>query len=66
MRGAVAGKRIVLHGIDVDGATLRWSFDDITDTTFNWRGETSSDGGKTWRIEQEMKLRRHAEPGRAS
>lgn len=65
LRGGAEGERIVLHGEDVDGARLRWSFNNINERSFRWVGETSSDLGMTWRIEQEMQLRRMTS-GRAS
>jgi hypothetical protein len=49
----------VLLGTDVDGSALRWSFNDIKSDSLYWKGEISSDGGKTWRVEQEMHLTRH-------
>lgn len=58
LRGGTEGDRIVLLGQDGDGSMLRWSFNDIQPNSFLWRGETSADGGKTWRIEQEMILKR--------
>jgi hypothetical protein len=58
LTGDVIGERIILNGIDVDGAKLRWSFNDITQASFVWRGEISYDDGKTWRLEQEMHLHR--------
>lgn len=58
LRGGAEGQRIVLRGTDVDGAALRWSFNDIRDDRFRWLGETSADGGTTWRVEQEMQLTR--------
>lgn len=58
LQGGEQGERIVLNGVDVSGAVLRWSFNDIEPDSFLWRGETSHDGGKTWRTEQIMKLRR--------
>src|SRR5262245_503481 len=58
LKGGAQGDRIVLDGIDVTGAALRWSFNDIKPDSFLWRGETSYDGGKSWRTEQIMKLRR--------
>jgi hypothetical protein len=58
LRGGAEGERIVLQGADVDGAALRWSFNDISETGFRWLGETSADGGQRWRVEQEMQLRR--------
>lgn len=60
LKGGAAGDRIVLHGKDADGSDLRWSFNDIRPDSFFWRGETSSDGGKTWRTEQEMRLNRRS------
>ena len=59
LTGGADGDRIVLHGDDVDGARMRWSFNDIRAESFVWRGETSPDQGKTWRIELEMFLKRH-------
>jgi hypothetical protein len=58
LTGGAVGDRIVLLGQDVDGSKLRWSFNEIRADSFLWRGETSADGGKTWRIEQEMRLKR--------
>ena len=60
LKGGAVGDRIVLLGRDVNGSMLRWSFNDIQADSFLWRGETSSDGGKTWRTEQVMRLRRRA------
>lgn len=58
LTGDAVGERILLNGIDVDGAKLRWSFIDVSGTSFVWRGEISHDGGKAWRLEQEMHLHR--------
>jgi hypothetical protein len=60
LKGGGGGDRIVLQGDDVDGSLLRWSFNDILTNSFVWRGETSSDRGKSWRLEQEMFLTRRA------
>jgi hypothetical protein len=58
LRGRELQDRIVLHGVDVDGASLRWSFNNIESNSFLWRGEVSRDAGKSWRVEQIMQLRR--------
>jgi hypothetical protein len=58
LKGGAVGDRIVLEGPDVDGARLRWSFNDIHADSFLWQGATSADGGRTWRVEQEMRLKR--------
>lgn len=58
VQGGVEGDRIVLRGTDDEGATLRWSFNDIQADSFVWRGEKSRDGGKTWRLEEEHRMRR--------
>jgi hypothetical protein len=63
LHGGAEGRRIVLHGKDVDGSLLRWTFNDITEQRFRWLGETSSDQGLSWRIEQEMQLRRMSTKG---
>ena len=58
LHGGAEGSRIMLKGLDVDGSPLRWSFNEIEDNRFRWLGEISADGGSTWRVEQEMHLRR--------
>ncbi len=65
MEGGAEGERIVLRGRDPAGVELRWSFNDIAADSFVWRGETSHDGGRTWRMDEEHHLRRRA-PARAS
>jgi hypothetical protein len=58
MEGGAEGDRIVLRGRDEKGNLLRWSFNDIRSDSFVWRGETSYDGGKTWRLEEEHHMTR--------
>jgi hypothetical protein len=48
---------IVLERAD-PGQLLRWIFSDIEPATFRWRSERSGDGGRTWRLEQEVDARR--------
>lgn len=64
MEAAAEGDRIVLRGRDSKGALLRWSFNDIKNDSLVWRGESSHDGGKTWRLEEEHHLKRRP-PARA-
>ena len=49
MIGRAQGQDIVQLGKDEHGNDARWSFRDITPTSFLWRGEISADGGNTWR-----------------
>jgi hypothetical protein len=58
MEGGAEGDRIVLRGQDSKGVQLRWSFNDIQPDSFVWRGESSRDGGRTWRLEEEHHMRR--------
>ncbi|HET9368580.1 MAG TPA: hypothetical protein VFO22_10945 [Candidatus Udaeobacter sp.] len=58
LQGSAEGDRIVLRGLDDEGAMLRWSFNDIKADSFVWRGEKSRDGGKTWKLEEEHHMKR--------
>ena len=60
LQGGLVGDRIVLRGVDTDGAPIRWSFNDIKSDSFVWRGEKSHDGGKTWKLEEEHHMKRRA------
>jgi hypothetical protein len=61
VRGGMEGNRIVLHGTDLHGLPIRWSFNDIKLDSFVWRGEKSRDGGKTWLLEEEHHMKRREE-----
>jgi hypothetical protein len=52
------GADIVQIGTHANGESRRWIFSDITQDSFTWRGEGSSDGGKTWRLYAEYFARR--------
>jgi hypothetical protein len=60
--GRKHGDDIVHDGHDSDGTLIRWTFSEITRTSFHWRGEFSKDGGKTWRLAAEFFGRRRAGP----
>lgn len=57
--GQKVGDRIVQESIN-DGSPRRkrWSFCDITPSSFLWLGEESADTGATWRVVQEMRATR--------
>jgi hypothetical protein len=57
LRARAADRRIVISG-DAGGKRLRWTFNDITPHGFVWRGEESTDSGATFRLAEEMRLRR--------
>jgi uncharacterized protein len=56
LQGGAVGDRTVLEGTEPDGIRLRWSFNDITPSSFVWRGEVARDDD--WRLTEEMQLRR--------
>src|SRR5262249_38703454 len=58
--GRQIGNEIVLEGEFTPGAVSRWTFSEITPTTFRWRQIESMDSGETWMTTQEMAARRVA------
>jgi uncharacterized protein YciI len=58
--GRPHGDEIVLLS-DEDDPQLRWRFTAIEPDSFIWRSESSSDGGTTWRFDEQMIARRRAE-----
>lgn len=56
--GRARGRDIVQEG-DIDGGgKSRWSFTEITPSSFHWLGERSLDGGATWTLLTEYHARR--------
>ena len=59
--GRPEGADIILDGLDDDPAE-RWCFRDIAPgavpESFRWTGEVSTDGRRTWRLDEEMLIRR--------
>jgi hypothetical protein len=59
LEGGEEDGRIALYNDSPKGRT-RWSFSNITDKTFVWQGEISTDGGKTWRMREDHRMYRRA------
>jgi hypothetical protein len=55
--GRPDGDSVRLDALDQD-PPIRWSFLDVTQDSFRWTAERSLDGGHTWTLEEEMRLRR--------
>lgn len=54
---------IVLEGSTSQGLPLRWVFSNITSQSFHWRNVVSEDGGQTWRLQEEVHMRRMSQGG---
>jgi hypothetical protein len=53
-----SGWDIVQDGQNEEGHPLRWVFSDIEPRSFSWQSVCSHDGGKTWRLREEMHVYR--------
>lgn len=53
------GARIVQEGVRPDGQRMRWTFQDITASSFRWTGEGQAADG-SWRLEAEFFGRRRS------
>ena len=58
VKGGEVGDRILLEGKNEDGSLRRWSFNDIRPDSFVWRGERSTDDGKTWYLTADYRMTR--------
>jgi uncharacterized protein len=56
--GRQDGNDIVQEGRDAEGHLIRWVFTDIAKNSARWYGESSTDGGKTWKLGAEFFLSR--------
>jgi hypothetical protein len=56
--GRSDGDDIVQDGTAADGSLMRWSFRDITDSSFHWVAQRSADGGRTWLPDTEFFAKR--------
>jgi hypothetical protein len=57
LEGGEEDGRIALY-TDTPKGRVRWTFSDITDKDFVWRGEISADGGKSWRLYEDHRMYR--------
>jgi hypothetical protein len=56
--GRKVGREIVLERRNEEGCLVKWIFSGISRDSFRWHAEESRDGGKTWTLKEEMKIRR--------
>jgi hypothetical protein len=56
--GRRSGPDVVQIGTRPDGTPTRWTFTEITPSSFHWLGEALEADGKTWRLEGEFRARR--------
>jgi len=52
--GRKEGGNIIHEGLDDEGNLMRWSFEDITATSFHWKGELSTNQGKSFVLQAEF------------
>lgn len=63
--GRRGGDSVIQEGRAADGTRIRWSFVDIRPHSFTWRGERSTDGGRSWHVDAEFFCARAATEGAA-
>ena len=56
--GRARGKDIVQEGATGEGVPVRWSFTEITPSSFRWLGERSLDNGASWHLQADFRARR--------
>ena len=56
--GPVGQDSFVLETEDFGGGRSRWSANDIRADSFVWRDDASNDGGKTWKLQAEYRMKR--------
>jgi hypothetical protein len=56
--GRRRGDEIVQEGTFPDGTPIRWTFSEIMENSFRWRGERLELDGKTWRLQVDFRARR--------
>jgi len=58
--GRRLGKEILQEGKFPSGTQIRWTFYDITENSYRWRGERLDPDGKSWRLQVEFRAKRTA------
>ena len=56
--GRKVGDEIVLERRTDEGYLVKWIFSEIKASSFRWHSEESRDEGKTWKLREEMRVRR--------
>ncbi len=56
--GRWCGKDVVQVGVRPNGTPTRWTFREITSTSFHWLGESLAPDGRTWNLEGEFRAMR--------
>jgi pimeloyl-ACP methyl ester carboxylesterase len=52
------GNRIVIEGANQDGRPLRWTFSEITPSSFRWTNEILDLGASAWRLQEDIRAQR--------
>ena len=58
--GRRLGQDIVQEGKFPDGTPIRWTFSEMTENSYRWRGERLEPDGRTWKLQVEFRARRKA------
>lgn len=58
LTGRGVGDEVHQDGHDHLGQPIRWNFTDISADSLTWQGYDSPDGGTSWRLTEQMHLRR--------
>ena len=59
--GRQAGNEIALDGKNEEGQPIKWIFSEVTKNSFRWRAEVRINGGGTWTMYEEMRIRRRGD-----
>jgi hypothetical protein len=56
LEARIESAKVIQEGISLRGdSRQRWTFLEVTSSSFLWQGESSVDGGVSWRLDQEMR-----------